>query len=140
VPRGERHPTSKLTTQQVFTIRTYEGILSSQRVAELFDISRACVRKIWLKKMWQHLGEDSSDLPQKNKTLTRKQRVVIAERDGWRCHLCKKIVNVTAMSIDHLIPRIAGGTNDPQNLALAHIHCNKIRGVNRLPAQLRLFG
>jgi 5-methylcytosine-specific restriction endonuclease McrA len=65
-------------------------------------------------------------------------------RDGKRCHLCQKGVARTEASVDHLIPvsdkryfPTAGHTR--QNVALAHIQCNKNRGDGRIPAQLRLL-
>ncbi|WP_158074123.1 HNH endonuclease [Micromonospora sp. CB01531] len=55
----------------------------------------------------------------------------LAERDRWRCHLCRRRVSRTlryphprSASRDHLIPVADGGTNDPANLALAHWDCN----------------
>lgn len=70
----------------------------------------------------------------------------IADRDGNRCHICGKSVDMSRSglakwgpTIDHLVPVSHGGTNDPGNLALAHRQCNTVRG-NRGPAQLRLVG
>jgi hypothetical protein len=70
----------------------------------------------------------------------------IAERDGWRCHLCGKRVpdrphkrRPLDGEIDHLVPVSAGGIDDPSNVALSHRRCNMSRGA-RGPAQLRLLG
>lgn len=70
----------------------------------------------------------------------------IGDRDGWRCHLCRRRVDrqvayphPMSASRDHLVPVVDGGTNDPTNLALAHFHCNSSR-QHRGPAQLQLFG
>jgi 5-methylcytosine-specific restriction endonuclease McrA len=63
----------------------------------------------------------------------------LAERDGWRCHLCKGKVTQSNWSIDHLIPLSAGGDHVYLNVALAHANCNKRRG-HRGPAQLLLVG
>lgn len=69
----------------------------------------------------------------------------IAERDGWRCHLCGKRVpdhgyqaRPSDPTIDHLIPMGAGGDDTLTNVALAHNLCNSRRGV-RGEAQLRLI-
>lgn len=68
----------------------------------------------------------------------------LAERDGWRCHLCGKKVpdreygaRPLDATIDHLIPLSAGGQHVPENVALAHFQCNWQRS-NTGPAQLRL--
>lgn len=67
-------------------------------------------------------------------------------RDGWRCHLCRRRVNRVLVSpdpmsgtFDHLLPIADGGTDAPQNLALAHRICNTRRG-RRGVAQLALVG
>lgn len=70
----------------------------------------------------------------------------IAERDGWRCHLCggkvpdrKYAARDKDPTIDHLIPVSAGGDDIRSNVALAHNRCNWERGNQGL-AQLRLVG
>lgn len=64
----------------------------------------------------------------------------IAERDGWRCHICRRKVDRQAWSLDHLIPKSKGGLHVRENVKLAHRRCNSLRGVDRLPAQLLLVG
>lgn len=68
----------------------------------------------------------------------------LAERDGCRCNICGRKVDLKLSgrakygpTIDHLIPISQGGTNAADNLALAHRACNVARG-NRVPAQLLL--
>lgn len=72
--------------------------------------------------------------------------IELGDRDGWRCHLCGRRVDrrldwphPMSGSRDHLVPVVDGGTNDPANLALAHLRCNVSR-QHRGPAQLLLFG
>ncbi|WP_296216258.1 HNH endonuclease [uncultured Corynebacterium sp.] len=43
---------------------------------------------------------------------------------GTVCHLCGM---PGATSIDHIIPRAAGGTDDLDNLRPAHVSCNSSR-------------
>jgi 5-methylcytosine-specific restriction endonuclease McrA len=64
----------------------------------------------------------------------------IANRDGWKCHICRKQVTFTTKSIDHLIPLSKGGSHTRANVALAHLVCNRRRGGGYLPAQLLLIG
>ena len=68
----------------------------------------------------------------------------LANRDGERCHLCRRKIDMTlpgtakwGATIDHILPVSFGGTNEACNLALAHRHCNVARG-NREPAQMLL--
>ena len=63
----------------------------------------------------------------------------IAERDGWRCHLCGGKVpdrpytaHDNDATIDHLIPQSAGGDDVKSNVALAHNRCNYMRGATPL--------
>jgi 5-methylcytosine-specific restriction endonuclease McrA len=73
-------------------------------------------------------------------------RARIAERDGYRCHLCGRAVRMRAKaphplspSLDHLVPLAAGGRHEPSNVALAHYACN-VRRREFGAAQLLLFG
>lgn len=70
----------------------------------------------------------------------------IAERDGWRCHLCGKKVpdrpyraRDKDATMDHLVPRSDGGDHTRANVALAHNRCNWERREFGI-AQLRLLG
>jgi 5-methylcytosine-specific restriction endonuclease McrA len=60
-------------------------------------------------------------------------------RDGGKCHLCHRRVSLKHLSIDHIIPKSLGGPGTWENLAIAHLRCNVKRGVDRIPAQYRLF-
>jgi hypothetical protein len=73
----------------------------------------------------------------------------IAQRDGWRCQLCRKPVNPRkrfpdpmSASIDHIVPISQGGTDMRSNVQLAHLFCNMSKGNRAVPdgEQLRLLG
>lgn len=66
-------------------------------------------------------------------------RLEIAERDSWTCHICGKKVSRDDMSLDHLIPIVSGGKHCATNVRLAHLTCNKRRGAGLIPAQLLLL-
>jgi hypothetical protein len=60
---------------------------------------------------------------------------VLGDRDDWTCWVCAGDVDPHAVagsphaaSVDHVVPRARGGTNDPANLRLAHRRCNGRRG------------
>lgn len=72
-------------------------------------------------------------------------RTRIAQRDGWRCHLCGKPVarsekapHPLAPTLDHIVPLSCGGAHEPLNLRLAHFICNTKRS-NQGPAQMLLL-
>ncbi|OZM81200.1 hypothetical protein CFP66_17670 [Pseudonocardia sp. MH-G8] len=39
------------------------------------------------------------------------------------------VCTITADTVDHVIPRIMGGTNDPANLQAACGPCNRLKGA-----------
>lgn len=53
-------------------------------------------------------------------------RLVVLERDGWRCRWC----GARATTVDHVRPLCAGGARlDPANLVAACLGCNSRRGA-----------
>lgn len=62
---------------------------------------------------------------------------VLADRDGWICHLCKELVQKDSWSMDHLIPLSLGGNHTYDNVALAHRLCNVRRGNKTIPLPLQ---
>lgn len=71
----------------------------------------------------------------------------IAERDGWRCGICRKPVNrrlnwpdLKAGSLDHIVPLATGGTSTVVNLQLSHLGCNLSKRADPHDDQLRLIG
>lgn len=46
------------------------------------------------------------------------------------CHLHQDDSPLAALHIEHVVPKIHGGTDDPDNLALACIDCNLHKGTN----------
>ena len=73
---------------------------------------------------------------------------VVASRDKWVCQICHKRVSQSlkfphplSPSLDHVIPITEGGNHTYQNVALAHLRCNGIKGnFHNFPQQQRLFG
>lgn len=57
--------------------------------------------------------------------IARLAAAVFAER-GRVCHLCGA---PGADTLDHLVPRSMGGTDELENLAPAHKSCNSSRGA-----------
>lgn len=62
----------------------------------------------------------------------------IGDRDGWVCHICSKPVDPflpgnhrEGPTFDHVIPLSKGGSDEPENLKLAHWICN-IRKLDKV--------
>lgn len=70
----------------------------------------------------------------------------IAERDGFRCGICRKFVDMTlavphfrAPTVDHIVPLVDKGPDTKANVRLAHFICNSKRGAGGV-VQLALIG
>ena len=76
----------------------------------------------------------------------------LAERDGTQCGICRKPVDLRLKSgtrgsdlgpsVDHIVPRSEGGSDDPANLRLTHWGCNRSRrtGAKGEAVQLAIVG
>lgn len=74
----------------------------------------------------------------------------LVDRDGDKCGICRRKVDITLKSgtkgsrkgpsVDHIIPRSLGGSDDLSNLRLAHWGCNQKRGNRMRSEQLALVG
>lgn len=70
-------------------------------------------------------------LPTKSPKQTQAARNYLIQRDGMNCHWCKKTMDLSAPlntgnfpTIEHILPKAKGGTDDERNLALACRTCN----------------
>lgn len=57
------------------------------------------------------------------------QRSRVAERAGWCCEYCRSqaAFSPDPFSVEHIIPRSRGGSNEDPNLALACQGCNNFK-------------
>lgn len=59
----------------------------------------------------------------------------LVSRDGARCYLCGQGQDADdPFEIEHVIPRAAGGSDDIENLKLAHRSCNRAKGTSAVAA------
>lgn len=56
----------------------------------------------------------------------RKERVF--HRDGPWCFYCRRLFSYAELTLDHLVPRVRGGRDTPDNLLLACEPCNVRKG------------
>jgi hypothetical protein len=75
----------------------------------------------------------------------------LRDRDGDKCGICDRPMRFDVSTgargesdegatVDHVIPRSHGGSDDAANLRLAHWRCNRARGNRGGGEQLRLVG
>lgn len=72
--------------------------------------------------------------------ITNTRRIALYERDKYKCHLCGKRTNQAGHyldddypTLDHLVPKSKGGSDEDYNLATCCRGCNTARGVDELP-------
>jgi 5-methylcytosine-specific restriction endonuclease McrA len=64
-------------------------------------------------------------------------RLVVFERDGWRCHICGELTDKdrlgqshpAAPELEHKTPISRGGEHSYANTACAHRRCNLVKGT-----------
>jgi DNA-binding CsgD family transcriptional regulator len=54
--------------------------------------------------------------------------ILLIQRDGPACYLCKRETYPGKRCVEHIIPRSKGGSDDAENLALACGPCNTRKG------------
>lgn len=54
------------------------------------------------------------------------KKTIYAKSDG-KCEICGRQVKFKDMTVDHKIPLTKGGTNELENLQLAHLGCNRAK-------------
>lgn len=89
---------------------------------------------VWRKDFSKKNGYRPS--PSGSDWISPKLRRELYERDSWTCYLCSGEVDRWgdsngdhAPSLDHLTPRSAGGTDDPENLRTCCRVCNSRKGA-----------
>src|SRR5579871_2577164 len=56
----------------------------------------------------------------------------VAESDGQRCAYCRSpLVVGIPMVVEHILPLVAGGTSEADNLCLSCYRCNEFKGPRR---------
>lgn len=70
----------------------------------------------------------------------RKLRELIFKRDGGHfinsikygvCHYCKSVLELDDLTLDHVIPKSQGGSDNVDNLVIACAYCNTRKGNKR---------
>lgn len=69
-----------------------------------------------------------------SRSSNRRRKLKLIAIFGRWCHICgKPIGKRSVVSVDHIIPKSEGGTNDIENLRPAHRGCNSKRGNTPWP-------
>ena len=63
----------------------------------------------------------------KRKSISKKTRALVFEKDQGLCYLCNKPITDGLFDVDHEIARELGGADDISNYRPAHKHCHKAK-------------
>ena len=66
------------------------------------------------------------------RTITPSVRFEVFRRDSFTCQYCGRRAPKVILHVDHVVPVVAGGTNDLVNLKTACSVCNQGKGARRL--------
>ena len=69
-----------------------------------------------------------------NPTKLNFSRKLVLRRDNYTCGYCRKKFNNSSLTIDHVVPKSAGGGNSFSNCVTACLPCNSLKR-NRTPEQ-----
>lgn len=100
-------------------------------LARLDTVARFCSLKC------ANDAQGRAETPRNAFKIGRRARFAIYEACDWTCQLCLSPVRPDEDSnhpryptLDHIVPRARGGSDDPENLRLACRQCNTRRGTN----------
>jgi 5-methylcytosine-specific restriction endonuclease McrA len=83
----------------------------------MYEVARARARGL--------LTPSKQRAPTKRRTVSKKLRLLILERDNYKCCLCGKTAKETKLEVDHVVPVVKGGTDSLNNLRTLCIDCNR---------------
>lgn len=63
-------------------------------------------------------------------SISKSKRLKVIEKSKGKCVYCGVLVDVDDRCMDHVIPRIDGGSNQIENLVLSCRSCNSIKSIN----------
>ncbi len=99
-----------------------------------------------------HRGRGAALLRRRGRDKVRRLRPLVLERDGYVCGICRleirrdvDVLHPLALTLDHIVPLAAGGSDRLDNLQPAHRMCNVEKGddlpawwIDYAPAESRL--
>lgn len=74
------------------------------------------------------LSEPPRAAPSQTRSFSTALRFTILERDQFTCRYCGRSAPDVALHVDHIVPRVEGGTDHESNLVTACADCNLGKG------------
>lgn len=119
-----------ITTSETGAVLKTENVDNAKRFAtraDAIELAWKCSNKC--------KGFQPVDLKPKRKRYATDVRRMIYLRNGGRCAICGKRLDLDNCNLDHRIPLSKGGRDNVENLDCVHIQCNYIK-ANLLPDEL----
>ena len=119
-----------ITTSETGAVLKTENVDNAKRFAtraDAIELAWKCPNKC--------KGFQPVDLKSKRKRYATEVRRMIYLRNGGRCAICGKRLDLDNCNLDHRIPLSKGGRDNVENLDCVHIQCNYIK-ANLLPDEL----
>lgn len=70
------------------------------------------------------------------KPIPKRMRFEVFKRDEFTCQYCGRKAPDVVLHVDHINPRVAGGSDDPMNLITSCKDCNLGKGPRKLDAKI----
>lgn len=111
----------------------------SKGLAKLLDEATALERATW-GDFWRVVAECGSILRELDPQRRRPWLAVVIQElhvaQEGKCAICREEITPQEWEVDHRIPFCHGGGNEPANLQLAHLRCNRGKGSQVEPLDL----
>lgn len=125
----ESAPTRETIVQEI--VHAAQGVLTHA----IEQAITRCIQEEDIVSAASWEGERLSVPPPAPVPLKPSERFAILKRDDYQCRLCGRRArtgSTVALEVDHITPRVKGGTNDPSNLWTLCAECNRGKGINEL--------
>lgn len=84
----------------------------------------------WAASAWAAFKKDDHSWwggtnKKRNRNFSNQTKDKLRERDGNICIYCGDKMEIEEETVEHIVPVSKGGSNNPKNLMLMHLDCNK---------------
>lgn len=86
----------------------------------------------WLRRRWA-VQRGHARKYRAHDTLTFEELEDVSEKANGVCHYCQVHFGRSALTVDHVVPLVRGGTNTADNIVMACSACNMSKNDRQLP-------
>lgn len=115
---------AKLVRNLTHPFFTFNGITKEQFVVR-FPLTELLLQSRIPRQPLTSTAPTRKQSKPRRRGISKKLRLLILERDGYRCCLCGKTAKETKLEVDHKVPVAKGGKDSLDNLWTLCIDCNR---------------